>query len=79
VKTLSPEEALDIAELRLSLITLAAKPAYRHLSPSVYRMLFVLSVCLPWCGLDKSQTFHFSFGTLPGLLLFLGCVCKSSM
>jgi DNA-binding transcriptional regulator YhcF (GntR family) len=28
VKPLSPEEALDIAELRLSLITLAAKPAY---------------------------------------------------
>jgi DNA-binding GntR family transcriptional regulator len=34
VKPLSPEEALDIAELRLSLITLAAKPAYRHLSPT---------------------------------------------
>ena len=34
VKALSPEEALDIAELRLSLITLAAKPAYRHLSPT---------------------------------------------
>jgi len=34
VKPLSPEEALDIAELRLSLITLAVKPAYRHLSPA---------------------------------------------
>jgi DNA-binding GntR family transcriptional regulator len=34
VKPLSPEEALDIAELRLCLITLAAKPAYRHLSPT---------------------------------------------
>jgi DNA-binding GntR family transcriptional regulator len=34
VKPLSPEEALDIAELRLSLIALTAKPAYRHLSPT---------------------------------------------
>jgi DNA-binding GntR family transcriptional regulator len=34
VKPLSAEEALDIAELRLSLITLPAKPAYRHLSPT---------------------------------------------
>jgi DNA-binding GntR family transcriptional regulator len=33
-KPLSPEEALDIAELRLALISLAAKPAYRHLSPA---------------------------------------------
>src|SRR6201993_747332 len=33
VKPLSPEEALDIGELRLSIITLAVKPAYRHLSP----------------------------------------------
>jgi DNA-binding GntR family transcriptional regulator len=34
VKPLSPEEALDIAELRLSLIALTAKPAYLHLSPT---------------------------------------------
>jgi DNA-binding GntR family transcriptional regulator len=34
VKPNSPEEALDIAELRLSLITLAVKPAHRHLSPA---------------------------------------------
>ncbi|MBV8968198.1 MAG: GntR family transcriptional regulator [Verrucomicrobia bacterium] len=32
VKALSPEEALDIADLRLALITLAVKRAYRHLS-----------------------------------------------
>jgi DNA-binding GntR family transcriptional regulator len=42
LKPLSPEEALDIAELRLALIFLAAKPAYRHLSPadfdSAYRL-----------------------------------------
>ncbi len=34
VKPLSPEEVLDIAELRLALISLALKPAYRHLSPA---------------------------------------------
>jgi DNA-binding GntR family transcriptional regulator len=34
VKLLSPEEVQDIAELRLALITLAAKPAHRHLSPA---------------------------------------------
>src|SRR6516225_157277 len=32
VKPLSAEEVLDIAELRLALISLALKPAYRHLS-----------------------------------------------
>jgi len=34
VKPLSPEEALDIAELRLALISLAVKPAHRHLCPA---------------------------------------------
>jgi GntR family transcriptional regulator, trigonelline degradation regulator len=34
VKPLSAEEASDIAEIRLTLITLAAKPAHRHLSPA---------------------------------------------
>ena len=34
VKPLSPEEVLDIAELRLALISLAVKPAHRHLSPA---------------------------------------------
>ena len=34
VKPLSAEEILDIAELRLALISLALKPAYRHLSPA---------------------------------------------
>ena len=43
VKPLSPEEALDIAELRLSLITLAAKPAYRHLSPTDFDIAYGLA------------------------------------
>ena len=34
VKPLAWEEALDIAELRLALISLAVKPAQRHLSPA---------------------------------------------
>jgi DNA-binding GntR family transcriptional regulator len=36
VKPLSEEEALDIAELRLALISLAIKPAYRHLCPAEF-------------------------------------------
>jgi len=34
ITPLSWEEALDIAELRLALISLAVKPAHRHLSPA---------------------------------------------
>ena len=40
---LSPEEALDIAELRLSLITLAVKPAHRHLSPADFDLAYRLA------------------------------------
>ena len=43
MKALSPQEALDIAELRLSLITLAAKPAYRHLSPTDFDLAYGLA------------------------------------
>ena len=43
VKPLSPEEALDFAELRLSLITLAAKPAHRHLSPAEFDLAYGLA------------------------------------
>ena len=43
VKPLSPEEALDIAERRLSRITLAAKPAYRHLSPTDFDLAYGLA------------------------------------
>jgi DNA-binding GntR family transcriptional regulator len=40
LKPLSPAEALDIAELRFSLITLAAKPAHRHLSPADFDLAY---------------------------------------
>jgi DNA-binding GntR family transcriptional regulator len=43
VKPVSAEEALDIAELRLSLITLAAKPAHRHLSPADFDLAYGLA------------------------------------
>jgi DNA-binding GntR family transcriptional regulator len=43
VKPLSPEEALDIAELRLALISLAAKPAHRHLSPADFDSAYGLA------------------------------------
>lgn len=43
VKPLSPDEALDIAELRLALITLAAKLAHHHLSPADFDVAHGLS------------------------------------
>jgi DNA-binding GntR family transcriptional regulator len=43
VKPLSPEEALDIAELRLPLITLAAKMAHRHLSPADFDLAYEIA------------------------------------
>ena len=47
VKPLSAEEVSDIAELKLALITLAAKPAHRHLSPADFDLA---------CGLAKQMT-----------------------
>ena len=43
LKPLSPEEVLDIAELRLALITLAAKPAHRHFSPAEFDLAYRLA------------------------------------
>jgi DNA-binding GntR family transcriptional regulator len=43
VKPLSTKEALDIAELRLALINLAAKPAHRHLSPADFELAYGLA------------------------------------
>jgi DNA-binding GntR family transcriptional regulator len=43
LKPLTPEEALDIAELRLGLISLAAKPAYRHFSPADFDVAYGLA------------------------------------
>jgi DNA-binding GntR family transcriptional regulator len=43
VKPLSTKEALDIAELRLALINLAAKPAHRHLSLADFELAYGLA------------------------------------
>jgi DNA-binding GntR family transcriptional regulator len=43
IRPLSPEEVLDIAELRLAVITLAAKAAYRHLSPADFDLAYELA------------------------------------
>jgi DNA-binding GntR family transcriptional regulator len=58
VKPLSPEEALDIAELRLSLITLAAKPAYRRLSPTDFDLAYGLAKQMTR---TKSAKEHFEY------------------
>jgi DNA-binding GntR family transcriptional regulator len=43
VKPLSAEETMDIAEIRLVLITLGAKAAYRHLSPADFDLAYGLA------------------------------------
>jgi DNA-binding GntR family transcriptional regulator len=43
VKPLSAAEVLDIAELRLALISLALKPAHRHLSPADFDLAYDLA------------------------------------
>jgi DNA-binding GntR family transcriptional regulator len=58
VKPLSPEEALDIAELRLSLITLAVKAAHRHLSPVDFDLAYRLA---KQASRSNSAKEHFEF------------------
>ena len=58
LKPLSPEEALDIAELRLSLITLAVKPAHRHLSPADFDLAYGLA---KQATRSKSAKEHFEY------------------
>jgi DNA-binding GntR family transcriptional regulator len=43
VRPLSAAEVLDIADLRLALISLALKPAYRHLSPADFNHAYDLA------------------------------------
>ena len=58
LKPLSPEEASDIAELRLALISLAAKPAYRHLSPADFDSAYGLAKQITWSNNAKE---HFEY------------------
>jgi DNA-binding GntR family transcriptional regulator len=61
VKPLSSEEALDIAELRLALISLAVKPAHRHLSPADFDYAYDLAKRLTR---TRSATEHFEYNRL---------------
>jgi DNA-binding GntR family transcriptional regulator len=58
---LSPEEALDIAELRLALISLAVKPAHRHLSPADFDHAYDLAKRLTR---TNSAQEHFEYNRL---------------
>jgi len=55
VKPLSPDEVLDIAELRLAVITLAAKAAYRHLSPADFDLAYGLAKQITRSNSAKEQ------------------------
>jgi DNA-binding GntR family transcriptional regulator len=61
VKPISPEEALDIAELRLALISLAVKPAHRHLSPADFDHAYDLAKRLTRTNNAKE---HFEYNRL---------------
>ncbi len=58
LKPLSTEEVSDIAELRLALITLAAKAAHRHLSPADFDSAYGLA---KQATRSKSAKEHFEY------------------
>jgi len=60
VKPLSTEEVLDIAELRLALISLVLKPAYRHLSPVDFNHAYGLARRIRRCHNAKDFFEHHS-------------------
>jgi len=55
VKPLSVEETLDIGEIRLALITLAAKATYRHLSPADFDLAYGLAKQITRSNSAKEQ------------------------
>jgi DNA-binding GntR family transcriptional regulator len=55
VKPLSREEVQDIAELRLALISLAVKPAHRHLSPADFDLSYGLAKQITATNIAKEQ------------------------
>jgi DNA-binding GntR family transcriptional regulator len=61
VTPLSAQEALDIAELRLALISLAVKPAHRHLSPADFDHAYDLAKRLTRTNNAKE---HFEYNRL---------------
>ena len=60
MKPLSAAEVLDIAELRLALISLALKPAYRHLSPADFDHAYELAKRIRRCHNAKEHFEHHS-------------------
>jgi DNA-binding GntR family transcriptional regulator len=60
VKPLSAEELLDTAELRLALISLALKPAYRHLSLADFDHAYELAKRIRHCHNAKEHFEHHS-------------------
>jgi DNA-binding GntR family transcriptional regulator len=67
VKPLSAEEALDIADLRLALITLAVKRAHRHLSPADFDSAYDLA---KKATRSKTAKEHFKYNHLFWHLIF---------
>jgi DNA-binding GntR family transcriptional regulator len=55
VKPLSTEEVVDMAEVRLAVITLAAKTAYRHLSPADFDFAYGLAKQITRSNSAKEQ------------------------
>jgi DNA-binding GntR family transcriptional regulator len=58
VKPLSVGEVRDIAQLRLALISLALKPAYRHLSPADFDHAYDLAKRINRTGNAKDLFEH---------------------
>jgi DNA-binding GntR family transcriptional regulator len=75
VKPLSAEEVLDIAGLRLALISLVLKPAYRHLSPADFDHAYDLAKRIARTDSAKEH-FEYHMCPWPGLNL-LYCRRKS--
>jgi DNA-binding GntR family transcriptional regulator len=59
VKPLSAQEILDIADIRLAYLTLAAKQAYRHLSPADFDVAYELAKQISRSNSAK-ETFEYS-------------------
>jgi len=55
IKPLSTEEVVDMAEVRLAVITLAAKTAYRHLSPADFDLAYGLAKQITRSNSAKEQ------------------------
>ena len=69
IKPLSTEEVVDMAEVRLAVITLAAKTAYRHLSPADFDLAYGLAKQITRSNSAKE---HFECNRLLWEIIFEG-------